>query len=81
LQKIIPFRAARGAELGTLVTDKVQARILAELGHESVALDQLVARLQVPVAEINAALLALELDGIVTAEPGERFMLLQRREN
>jgi len=81
LQKIIPVRAARGAELGTLVTDKVQARILAELGHESVALDQLVARLQVPVAEINAALLALELDGIVTAEPGERFMLLQRREN
>ncbi|MBL6750396.1 MAG: DNA-protecting protein DprA [Nevskia sp.] len=58
--------------------DPLQARVLEALGHETVALDQLVGRLGVPVAQLGAALVALELDGRVAAGPGDTFTRLQR---
>lgn len=58
--------------------DALQHAVLDALGHETVALDALVTRLGRPIAEIGAALLALELLGWVEAGPGDRFTRLQR---
>jgi len=55
-----------------------QARVLEALGFETLGLDQLVARLGLPVERISAALLGLELEGQVTAGPGDSFTRLQR---
>jgi DNA processing protein len=55
-----------------------QARVLEALGFETLGLDQLVARLGLPVERISAALLGLELEGRVAAGPGDSFTRLQR---
>ena len=47
--------------------------LLAALGHDPVPLDDLVARLGVPAAELSARLLMLELDGRIGALPGNRY--------
>ena len=52
--------------------------MLEALGFETVGLDQLVTRLGLPVERISAALLGLELEGLVTAGPGDSFTRLQR---
>lgn len=59
------------------IADKLQQRVLEALGFEARPLDELVERLAAPVAEVGAALLALELLGLVAAGPGDRFMRLQ----
>jgi DNA processing protein len=58
--------------------DPLQARVLSALGFETLAMDHLVGRLGLPVEQIGAALLALELDGLVSAGPGDTFTRLQR---
>ena len=58
--------------------DPDQARVLQALGFETVALDHLVGRLGLPVERISAALLTLELEGLVAAGPGDTFTRLQR---
>lgn len=58
--------------------DPDQARVLEALGFETLGLDQLVGCLGLPVERISAALLGLELDGLVTAGPGDSFTRLQR---
>lgn len=70
--------AAAGVEPAPEIVDKVQQQVLKALGHETVSLDHLVARLGLPVSEIGAALLALELQGLVGAGPGDSFTRLQR---
>ncbi|MBU6246946.1 MAG: DNA-processing protein DprA [Xanthomonadaceae bacterium] len=50
--------------------------LLAALGHDPVPLDDLVARLGVPAAELCARLLMLELDGRIGALPGNRYQRL-----
>jgi DNA processing protein len=50
--------------------------LLAALGHDPVTLDALLARTGLPIAELNARLLELELDGAVARLPGGLF---QRR--
>lgn len=60
------------------VSDPDQARVLLALGFETVALDHLVGRLGLPVERISAALLTLELEGLVSAGPGDTFTRLQR---
>jgi DNA processing protein len=58
--------------------DPDQVRILEALGFETLALDHLVGRLGLPVERIAAALLRLELDGLVAPGPGDTFTRLQR---
>jgi DNA processing protein len=53
--------------------DPLQQRVLAALGYEQRTIDELVAVLGQPVAAVTAALLALELDGRISAAPGDRF--------
>ena len=60
------------------VSDPDQAQVLQALGFETVALDHLVGRLGLPVERISAALLTLELEGLVSAGPGDTFTRLQR---
>jgi DNA processing protein len=50
--------------------------LLAALGHEPTTIDALLARTGLPMAELNARLLELELDGCVARLPGGLF---QRR--
>ncbi len=60
------------------VSDPDQARVLEALGFETLALDHLVGRLDLPVERVSAALLGLELEGLVAAGPGDVFTRLQR---
>lgn len=50
--------------------------LFAALGHDPVPLDELVARLGVPAAELSARLLMLELDGRIGTLPGNRYQRL-----
>ncbi|MEW5835756.1 MAG: DNA-processing protein DprA [Pseudomonadota bacterium] len=52
--------------------------LLAALGHDPVPLDELVARIGVPAAELSARLLMLELEGRIGALPGNRYQRLAR---
>ncbi|MDR3417634.1 MAG: DNA-processing protein DprA [Nevskia sp.] len=57
--------------------DPDRQRVLQALGFETLSLDHLVSRLGLPVERISAALLRLELDGLVAAGPGDTFTRLQ----
>ena len=70
--------AAAAAGDAPAVADPVQARVLEALGFETVSLDHLVGRLGLPVDQLGAALLALELEGLVSAGAGDTFTRLQR---
>ena len=69
---------AAGTNPAEFVSDPDQAQVLQALGFETVALDHLVGRLGLPVERISAALLTLELAGLVSAGPGDTFTRLQR---
>ena len=69
---------SNGESAGESVGDPDQARVLQALGFETLALDHLVGRLGLPVERISAALLTLELAGLVSAGPGDTFTRLQR---
>lgn len=71
-------RAAARPPAAAEPADPVQARVLQALGYETVAMDHLVGRLGLPVEQIGAALLSLELEGWVSAGPGDTFTRLQR---
>lgn len=72
-----PPAAAEPAARASGAESALEQALLDAIGHETVALDDLVARLARPVAEIGAALLALELRGLITVAAGERFTRLQ----
>ncbi len=55
-----------------------QASLLQAMGHELVGLDALQARTGWPTAQLQAALLELELDGHVSRSPGGLFQQLVR---
>jgi DNA processing protein len=82
LAPLLPAAAAAGtnpaAPDAAPPQDPLQARVLAALGYETVGLESLVERLGLPVAQIGAALVALELEGRVAAGPGDTFTRLQR---
>jgi len=61
-----------------VVTDPRALRLLDALGHEPCDLDTLVARSDLPVAEIGALLTQLELDGLVATLPGGLVQRLHR---
>jgi DNA processing protein len=69
---------ASGSNPAILGMDAVTARVLEALGFETVALERLVERLGLPVAQLSAILLSLELDGRVVSAPGDRFTRVQR---
>lgn len=60
------------------VHDGVEAQILLALGDEAVAVDTLAARVQQPIAQLQAALTRLELAGEVVAAAGGRYQRLRR---
>ncbi len=62
-----PVRSARPP------ADPVQAAILVALGDELLPLEQIAERAGRPVAELQAAMTVLELDGRVAAAPGGRY--------
>lgn len=53
-----------------------EQRALNLLTREGLLLDELALRLQLPVGEVMAALLALEFKGLVAQQPGRRFVRL-----
>lgn len=59
--------------------DPVRASILAALGHDALSLDLLIEKLDIPVAALHEALLALELTGRVSAAPGDIFSRIEKR--
>lgn len=56
--------------------DPQYRRLLDALGHDPVALDELVARTGQPAAELSSMLLMLELEGRVGTLPGNRYQRL-----
>lgn len=72
-----PERVVPGHD-GTGVQDPLQARILAVLGQDPVPLDLLIGQLEVPIAALHEALLALELAGLVSAAPGDIFSRIEK---
>lgn len=68
---------AAAAAPSAVAESALEQALLEAIGHETLGLDELVERLARPVAEISAALLALELRGLVTVAAGERFTRLQ----
>jgi DNA processing protein len=76
-----PAAESAGAEAGEgadAPTDPLHVKVLDALGYETVALEALVERLGLPVGQLGAALLALELEGRVAAGPGDSFTRLKR---
>jgi DNA processing protein len=67
-----PARAAQAEQ------DPTHQRVLEALGFEATPFDSLVERLALPVESLSAALLALELQGSVTAAPGGAYQRLAR---
>ena len=60
------------------VSDPLERRIYEHLGDTPLALDQLAELLGLGAAALGAALLSLELQGVVETHPGDRFTRLQR---
>lgn len=57
--------------------DAAQARVLAALGEETLAMDELLARARLPAETLHTALLHLELAGRVAPAPGGRYHALR----
>lgn len=53
--------------------DETGDPVLAAAGHDPIGLDELVARTGLPTAQLQAALLELELRGLIARLPGGRF--------
>lgn len=66
------------APIGGTATEAADDPLMAALGHDPVALDELVARLGTPASELSARLLLLELEGRIGALPGNRYQRLAR---
>ncbi len=54
-------------------TDPASARVLQAAGHDPASVDQLTERSGLPAAEVQAALLTLELDGLLGRLPDGRY--------
>ncbi len=67
-----------GAAPADAPADPLERRVLAAIGDDPVAIDQLAATLSLGIAELGAALLSLELQGLIEAQAGERFSRLHR---
>lgn len=71
-----PSRRAAAAGTGDLpARDADYARLLAALGHDSVAIDVLAERTGLAVASLSSMLFLLELEGDVVATPGGHYAL------
>ena len=55
-------------------TNDTESSLLQALGYDPVSLDALQARTGLPTADLQAQLLSLELDGVVTRLPGGMFL-------
>jgi len=64
----------RGEPGQRLDPDTPEAQVLGELGHDPAPIDVLVARTGLPGATVQAAVLALELDGRIEWLPGGRIV-------
>jgi DNA processing protein len=91
LQALLPAARALGLELAArlaldappavrpapaLPRDPQYQRLLSALGHDPVALDELVQRCEQSAAVLGAQLLQLELDGLVESLAGNRYQRL-----
>jgi len=76
--------AGAGAEIPALETakrDPEYNRLLGALDHAPVSLDELADRSRLPVAALSSMLLVLELEGVVSAASGGRYVLARPAEN
>ena len=72
--------ATAGAEpTADTPVDSLEQRVLAAIGDQPVAIDQLASTLALGIAELGAALLSLELQGLIEARPGDCFSRLHLR--
>lgn len=70
--------ATTSAAPANALADPLESRVLAAIGDAPVAIDQLAATLSLGIAELGAALLSLELQGLIEAQAGDRFSRLHR---
>jgi DNA processing protein len=57
--------------------DADETALLAAIGDDAVAIDELAARVACPLAQLQSALTRLELEGLVAAVPGGRYQRLR----
>jgi DNA processing protein len=65
----------------TTKRDPEYTRLLAALDRAPVSLDELAQRSRLPVAALSSMLLVLELEGVVSAASGGRYVLERQVEN
>ena len=70
-----PAREAPPAPAPAVAPEALLAAIEANLGKEPLSVDELVRRCDAPLAEVQAVLLELELEGRLDRHPGNRVTL------
>lgn len=70
-----------GPAPATAKRDPEYARLLTALDHAPVSLDELADRSRLPIAALSSMLLVLELEGVVAAASGGRYVLARPGEN
>ncbi|WP_295686208.1 DNA-processing protein DprA [uncultured Nevskia sp.] len=79
LKPMLSPAAARAEPMADAPVDSLEQRVLAAIGDQPVAIDQLASTLALGIAELGAALLSLELQGLIEARRGDCFSRLHRR--
>ncbi len=79
LKPMLSPTTARAEPMADVPVDSLEQRVLAAIGDQPVAIDQLASTLALGIAELGAALLSLELQGLIEARPGDCFSRLHPR--
>jgi DNA processing protein len=78
LRLLVPEAAPATADLWPAPSPLADEALLSAMGHDPVSLDALQARTGLPTADLQAALLELELNGAVGRLPGGLFQRVGR---
>ncbi|HVO26254.1 MAG TPA: DNA-processing protein DprA [Candidatus Margulisiibacteriota bacterium] len=73
LEEIAPQLLTRVAPAAPVELDRAEAAVVACMRHETLHIDQIIARSAMPPAAVLQLLLALELKGVVQQLPGKHF--------
>jgi DNA processing protein len=73
LEEIAPQLLSRVARAAPVELDRAEAAVVTCMRHETLHIDQIIARSAMPPATVLQVLLALELKGVVQQLPGKHF--------
>jgi DNA processing protein len=74
LEEIAPQLLSRVARAAPVELDRAEAAVVSCMRHETLHIDQIIARSAMPPATVLQLLLALELKGVVQQLPGKHFV-------